>query len=1464
MRKAPKKILKIFKYFGYSIAGLLFLISAGSAFFLKTFWGRNYSASYISSFISSKTGTKVEIKGAYIGFREIILTDISIFDDHQKLLLSCDRASLIIKNLQRGGNKIIFNKLSVDHLIFKGLQYKNEKDLNFVIIIRRIQKQQKGGNGNPLKIVFKEIDVARSEFHFQRLGLTKKPGKIDLENFAVLNINSTLENFEIYNGHFGFKVKAFNGYEPQGLVLKSIKTNVEIDSTTMVFSTIDAITPNSHLKGNLAFSYNGYKDFQYFISKILMKGDLENSIINFSELSWFAKRINTNLKNTIISGNFTGTVDNLKCKEVKMEFGERSSFSGDVKFAGLPELSETMLIINSKKASFFFEDLEQLIPNVKIPANFFELGNVRFVGKYSGFINDFVAYGTVYTDLGNAKTDLNLKIQPGSKITSYSGSIAMEGFDLGRFLKQEKLFGKVNMTGSVNGKGFKMTDIDANFDIQASLLEFKKYPYQNLVFKGHLVKTDFNGGVIINDPNVNLDFNGNIDFSGTKPKFNYKAILRNANFYALNLMQDKFSLDCVMDINLEAASPNDATGNIKIRNAYLELSNSNFHFDSLTIFSSIAQQIKKIKIKSDFANIDLNGKFIITTLPTFLRQTLNNFLDTSFIIETNKKLQGQYLSFSIDLIKNDILNQFFKSKLYIADQTHLEGYLSYGSKNNIYINLPGIRYGNLMAKNWKMSVVSKDSQSLTMKAHIDKFILKDSTMAENIDISANSVQDSVMLGVSMINYKLKSLLNLNGTFKIKKDSVEFYLYDSKLRSNNIDWAIRSKKIIIRYKPEIDIDLLELKNETGSVKVLGSISDDKRKSLRILPDNLDLNDIIHFANNKKKFDFSGKLNGQILLYNILGYTFFDAAVVVSPLIYKNKDTLGILNIFTNFNERTNKNNIQVSLQNQDLDKLLSLDGDIDFSIKKDLDLKLYMPETDVAFFQPFIKGLFSNLKGTMKGEIAFTGNVSHPKVKGNFDFTNASLRIDYINTYYTFSDHLMVDEKSITATNIKLRDEYGKTAILNGIVKHDVFRNFYFNLSIDGNKIYALNTAETDNSIFYGQAFASGNVHIFGPLEKIKMDMQIKSEEHTRIVLTTYSTSSAGQYYYIRFTDRNDKFTSKQNVGPKGVILNINMEVTPEAEILLLFNPEMNDMVKGRGRGNIKFEMDNLGNMGMYGSYYLEQGEYLFSSMDVFKRKCSVTSGSLITWSGDPINAKIKIEATYKVDASVDDLLRESVTDNKNLNQKVPVLAKIFLTESLFSPEIKLGFDIVSTKSLTSNNLSSFDQKISYIKNDEQELNRQVIALLVMEKFLPVNFGVQAQNTINEGIYSNMGTLLSTQVSNLLSQFSSNFDSKYFSNIRVGVNYSVDSRLYQKEMEVIYGGSLLSGVVDVSGSYDIENLNNNFEASHLFKNSKIRFKVFSRTDNNPIYHENINRMGLGISFRKDFDSLSEFLSTKKNF
>src|SRR6185436_736382 len=69
---------------------------------------------------------------------------------------------------------------------------------------------------------------------------------------------------------------------------------------------------------------------------------------------------------------------------------------------------------------------------IEIPANLKGIGNFSLKGKFSGFYNDFVAYGNLNSGLGYVSSDINLKFNPKLKKEFYSGHLSATNLNLGK------------------------------------------------------------------------------------------------------------------------------------------------------------------------------------------------------------------------------------------------------------------------------------------------------------------------------------------------------------------------------------------------------------------------------------------------------------------------------------------------------------------------------------------------------------------------------------------------------------------------------------------------------------------------------------------------------------------------------------------------------------------------------------------------------------------------------------------------------------------------------------------------------------------------------------------------------------------------------------------------------------------------------------------------------------------------
>ena len=153
----------------------------------------------------------------------------------------------------------------------------------------------------------------------------------------------------------------------------------------------------------------------------------------------------------------------------------------------MPDIENTFIDLRANDLSTTFADITTIIPSLKTVTqpNLAKLGNINYKGNFTGFINDFVAFGTISTSLGVVTGDVNMKL-PANKSAVYLGKIATDGFKLGQFLNSD-IVGAIVFNGKLNGTGFTSKDVKANFDGNIRSIDFNGYKYQNITLKGDLV-----------------------------------------------------------------------------------------------------------------------------------------------------------------------------------------------------------------------------------------------------------------------------------------------------------------------------------------------------------------------------------------------------------------------------------------------------------------------------------------------------------------------------------------------------------------------------------------------------------------------------------------------------------------------------------------------------------------------------------------------------------------------------------------------------------------------------------------------------------------------------------------------------------------------------------------------------------------------------------------------------------------
>jgi len=523
----------------------------------------------------------------------------------------------------------------------------------------------------------------------------------------------------------------------------------------------------------------------------------------------------------------------------------------------------------------------------------------------------------------------------------------------------------------------------------------------------------------------------------------------------------------------------------------------------------------------------------------------------------------------------------------------------------------------------------------------------------------------------------------------------------------------------------------------------------------------------------------------------------------------------------------------------------------------IDADVNISRLNIAFIEPFLKDVMSQISGYADGYLHLSGTLNKPSVLGDITLRRTMLKIDYLNTVYSFTHTFHINDTIIEGRDVELFDSKGNVAKSDLLIHHTHFSDFSLDLTMRPEKFEVLNSSVNDNEVFYGKGYFSGEVKIAGPFDKISIDVVGNTEKGTQLNLPLYTSSSVYQNNFIVFRQiQQDSSYESVNLG--GVDVNLDITVTPEAEIQIIFDPKVGDIIRGSAEGRLRILTNDKGDLTMFGSVNVVKGDYLFTLENVINKKFYMEPGGTISWSGDPYAGQLDVTARYEVKTSLYPILY--VVDESDLyKKKVPVYCMIHLTGNLLNPEIKLDIALPEADETTKNLFKT-------IVNSEEELNKQVFALLMFNNFIPTVGGLTG-GIISGGASASSFEVLSSQFSHWLSQWSKDFD--------IDVKYRQGDQLTQSQLEVGLGTKLFNerlsietNVTYVGNSPTSVTTNSRQLTGDVVLEYKVLhdgnfwLKAFNLSNTFDVSSNSLYTQGLALFYRKEFEHFRDIWRKKK--
>jgi hypothetical protein len=364
--------------------------------------------------------------------------------------------------------------------------------------------------------------------------------------------------------------------------------------------------------------------------------------------------------------------------------------------------------------------------------------------------------------------------------------------------------------------------------------------------------------------------------------------------------------------------------------------------------------------------------------------------------------------------------------------------------------------------------------------------------------------------------------------------------------------------------------------------------------------------------------------------------------------------------------------------------------------------------------------------------------------------------------------------------------------------------------------------------------------------------------------------------YIDFV----QFGTKMQDNSKGskssnILVDMNLSANPACKIDVVLDETTGDIIKGEGNCNqLNIRVGTTEPLTIRGRYDITKGDYTFNFQKFLKKPFTLTNGS-ISWTGDPINANIDITAQYFA-TNVDFSTLSSGSNNLSqagLKSDVYVIAH--LTSTLTKPKIDFDFQLPDYSPSSIKNDFVITKRLEELKDDENEMNKQVTSILLFNSFINSS---QSFLSASSG-YSVVAGTIGGVISSTVSGFFNNILQKYLKNTSFyfNSNSSISSSELQTNASKLQG-AVTSGLIfnlangrvivtagvnlDYNDPYLLATTNNNlfvtpdFTAEWLLtKDGQVRIVGFNKT--NVDINGQRNNTGLKLSYRKDFNKLSEF-------
>lgn len=1277
------------------------------------------------------------------------------------------------------------------------------------------------------------------------------PSKFDPAHIVFQEINLDLSNILLSQDSIKAKLDQ-SSLRNRYFSLSSLSFDIAAGLKQLNLAGFKIEIPGSNIQMEANVTYENWtnllKDHKQAIARIALQGHMDHP-----DLSYFLSDSQAHFSNDLPILDFIVDADysNQTLKLPNLEINSANSriaLSG--KFYSFFELDSIYwqdLKINVTMSSELRNALKPVLGGFVLPPM------VYVDISTSGRVDSLNLNGKLQTSWGNILQSGHIGYRQNS--LWINTDISTEEFELSKWTGTDWL-GPLSV--SIHTQGSIDNNYDVNIDGFIPQLSLFENPFDSININSNISENILSATINVQDSNfptsmdINLSFKDSISINGIieMDQFKMGKLLK---------MENEFVLSGKIKSQLAYNDPR-LDGVLNLSNMNFKAPDLDYQLDSVRFHFDLSPDASTIDLYSDKTAITYNSNFYVGDIGNVLKGFFENYLPSDGI--SDHEILNRQFNFDIATESPAL---FYLANIPLEQFSGFEIRGAFDEQNQkLEASIKSNKLkGNGIGLDTISGTMILDKQSIFSRLEIAG-VTYDSLDLGSLDLKILTHQDTSYASGKLVRDSV-ILFSSNSRFLWSEDYVSMFV-DS-LIAFNANYIIDQDDPILIETKNVSFNRFSLSKNDILLTLYGDLEQGK---LEIR--NADLIDLNYLIDPDSSFISSGNID-VLFEYNRLKDNYRGEASIEKLAIsnYPPINALGTV--------YTEKSGIPFELKVRSDSNMVDLKGTYLWDQTDAIDAYIFADLRNIEILEIILKNYINDVQGHITVDMNVDGSLDNLNVDG-------ALRLE--NTWFTLSkpktrlgalnEVIKFDNHNATLSGFSIVDPFDNSVEVNGSLNSQDYNFLEYDLNLKTDNFVVINNPYTEEYRMQGILVVSSDIKLTGNSKNTYADalVTIKDTTNVSIINPPEEIELITNEGIVEFVDPSEmdaqvQFNSSSlydsliNSLPN-FNLNSTIILQEGANLKFTIDPQSGDYIEASGTANLEFGYDRTGKVRLNGIYQISEGNYQLSFYDIVRKKFIITTGSNITWNGDPYTGDLNVKALHIIKTSSIGLIGHEVGENEKAlyRRALPYEVGIVIAGSVQKPEISFTLELPQEEKI---NYPALANKLSRLRQPEyeSELNKQVFGLLVLGGFIPESSDSELNQSLiaTTAISNSVNSLLASQLNRFTSQYVKGVDidvglqsySDYSTGTgrtRTAMDFRVTKRMLDDRLSFEVGGGM-DITTDQSGpNTGSDNFRGDVAIIYdLTESGNKQLKGFNNETYDIIYHQ-VRNTGVSLIFIREFD------------